>query len=1187
MLTIKRSPIFLLGPALALAAVHASAQEYRGTLSGTVTDPTGAVVPGAAVEAKSVQTTYTVKTDSAGRFTIPFAQPNTYTITTSAPGFGKTINNNVVLQVSGAVDIPVKLTISADTNTVTVSTDQFLLNTTDASTGTVLDPEKIASLPLNGLQVYQLIQLTPGANFTTTTFGPGGNSGTRGWDVTNAYTISGQPGTTNQFMLNGAPISIQSGGSSGAWTISPSVDAVQEFKVMSVTFDAQYGRVGGGAINTVLKSGGDHYHGTLYEFFRNSIFDANTFNLNQLNSAKPFHNEHQFGGTVGGPFQKNKGYFFFSYEGYRQVLPAGVVTSVPTPDMLPGADGSVNLTNYLNSVGKTNGIYDPATTVFDAATGKYTRTQFANNIIPAARISAIGVNVLKLFPAPNRSGYTNNLVFNGKDNYRYNMPIGRADYNLTDRTKLYGIVAFWSGEEYRNSNGFTGPAIQGNINNQRSDWAGVLDLTHTFSSSLVGDVRVSYNRYSNPSPNGTVAAGLSKLSAGDLGLTMPAIPTSPLSLAPEFNFADGYNSVVGNQLGKTVFETYDIGPSLTHNIGRHSLHYGGEFSLYHDVSGGVGQPNGTFDFGTAFTQRDYTTGNNDGSSIAEALLGIPTNSLPNKNSSSVQWQNSPYESYKYFGFYVQDNWKVNDKLAINAGIRWDEERSPVERYNRLLAGVDLNATNPLTSMVAFGTLPNGYNFSGPIKGAVQYASSNNPAYLNNTGFWQPKLGISYSPNSKIVLHGGYAVSKAFGIELGGASPFSQTTNYNYSADNGRTPSTFFRDGNPFPNGAQPPAGTTNGGLGLTGNSLSYDQQDRKIPIVQQWTAGIQQQLPLGVVLNIDYVGAHTYHLRAGKELNGLSAADFAKGHANNAYLDQQVANPFYGVLPATTSLGQNPTIAAKYLMVPYPQYNGDLYTYTNAQGYSHYNSLQVKAEKRLSSTGGALGGLSLLGSFTWAKLMSATGFLNNSAMGLTDPLPYYGIDSGDRPWVVAFSGLYSLPLGKGAHYFGDAGRFTDAAIGGWQFNWILQDQAGTPISFPNGYNYNCGNFNIVSAHKGYGNYINNSTPSCFTNFSEYTAVTLQPNTTQVRNPYAPQVAFGLQKKFAITEGVKFQFKAEAFNAMNTPIFGGPSTSNPNTPVTLTGHGLPGQPGYYQGYGTVGNTQQNFPRQYQFSGKIMF
>ncbi len=878
-------------PGLFLLATCAAAQEYRGTISGTVSDPSGAMIPGASIEAKSGEQTYTVRSDNAGRFVVPFAQPNTYTITVTAPGFASGVYT-ATLQVSATVDIPAKLRVSSNSNEVTVSTDQFLLSTTDASGGTVLDPEKVQNLPLNGRQVYQLIQLVPGARFTQTQFGAGGFSGNRGWDVNNAYSISGQPGTTNQFMLNGAPISIQSGGPSGTWTISPSVDAVQEFKVMTVTFDAQYGRVGGGAINTILKSGTPHVHGTLYDFWRNSILEANTFQSNQQNVAKSFHNQHQFGGTVGGPLWRGaKAFGFFSFEGWREVLPAPIVTSVPTADMLPGPDGSVNLTNYLAAVGKKNGIYDPNTSfcAVASATGcsTYNRLPFANNIIPAARISPIGLAVLKLFPAPNRTGYINNYVFNGKDRYTYNMPIGRADYNFSDRTKLYGILAFWSGQEYRNGNGFTGPAITGNIDNQRSDWTGVLDLTHVFTNSIVGDIRLSYNRYSNPSPNGSVAAGLATLTPGDLGLTMPSIPTSSRNFAPQFSFADGYSGVVGNTVGATIFETYDLGPSITQTIGRHSLHYGGEFSLYHDVTGSVGQPNGNFSFGTGFTQNDYTKSNNDGSTIAETLLGIP-------NGGSVQFQYAPYESYKYFGFYVQDNYKVSSKLAINAGIRWDEERSPVERHNRLLAGINLTAINPLTGMITYpagNTLPNGAQMPNPILGAVQYANSSTPAYLNNTGFWQPKLGLSFAPNSQMVFHGGYALSKAFGIELGGASPYSQTTSYNSSPDNGLHPSTQFQSGNPFPNGAQAPPGTSLGALGLTGNGLGIDQQDRKIPIVQQWTFGVQTQIALGVVVNLDYVGAHTYHLRASKQLDGLNPVDFAKGHANNAYLDQQVAKP--------------------------------------------------------------------------------------------------------------------------------------------------------------------------------------------------------------------------------------------------------------------------------------------------------
>jgi hypothetical protein len=1164
------------------------AQEYRGTLSGTVTDPSGAVIPGAAVTAKSAEQTYTAKSDRSGRFVIPFAQPNTYAITVKAPGFGTAIFPGLLLQVAGTIDIPAKLKVASDINEVTVSSEEFQLATTDASVGTVLDTDKIENLPLNGRQIYTLISLIPGARFTQTQFGAGGYSGTRGWDVSNAYQVNGQPGFSNQFLLNGAPITIQSGGGAGSWTFSPSVDAIQQFKVMTLTFDAQYGRAGGGIINTVIKNGTPHIHGTVYDYWKNSVLEANNYQSNQVGLAKSFHNQHQFGGTVGGPLWKNsKAFGFFSFEGWREVLPAPVVTSVPTPDMLPGADGSVNLTGYLAAVGKTNGIYDPATTFCAVTSGTgcktYSRLPFANNTIPAARISAIGVNVLKLFPAPNRPGYINNYTFNGKDRYRYNMPIGRMDYNFSDRTKLYAVIAFWSGEEYRNGNGFIGPAIQGNINNQRSDWAGVLDLTHALNNSIVGDVRVSYNRYNNPSPNGTVAAGLNTLTPGALGLTMPSIPTSSRNEAPQFSFADGYNGVVGNTVGETIFETYDLGPSITQTIGRHSLHYGGEFSLYHDITGNVGQPNGNFSFGTGFTQQNYTVGNKDGSAIAEALLGIP-------NGGSVQWQYAPYESYKYFGFYVQDNWRVNSKLAINAGIRWDEERSPVERNNHLLAGICLTCVNPLTGMINYptgNTLPNGAQITNPILGAVQYANSSNPAYLNNTGFWQPKFGLSFAPNRKVVLHAGYALSKALGIELGGASTYSQTTPYNSSPDNGLTPTNLFNGGTPFPNGAQAPPGTSLGPLALTGNGLGIDQQDRKIPIVNQWTGGFQSQLPLGMVLNVNYVGVHTYHLRASRQLDGLNPADFAKGFANNAYLDQQVTNPFYGVLPKTTFLGQNKTVAARYLMVPYPQYAANLYVYTNPQGYSNYDALQTSLEKRLSGSHNGFGGVSVIGSYTWAKLMSATGFLNNNGGGLVDSLPYYGIDGSDRSWSASLGGLYNLPFGHGARFLSNANKIVDEVIGGWQFDFIVNNQAGTPVNFPNNYNYNCGTFNIRPAQSTFTTYLNNSNPGCFTGFTEYTAITQHPNTTLVRTPHAPQEAFGLEKRFSITERVKFQFKAEMFNATNTPIFGGPNTGSPNQPVTSTGKGLPGAPGSMQGYGTISATEQNFPRQAQISGRILF
>lgn len=1167
-----------------------TAQEYRGSILGHVTDPQGFNIPNASIQATSDQQNYAIQTDAHGNFVIPLVQPGTYTIAIQAPGFRREVYPNQILSISQKLNLSVALTPGGATDVVTVTTDQLQLATTDASGGTVMDPEKVQNLPLNGRQVYMLMALTPGVRFTQTQFGAGGYSGTRGWDVSNSYSINGQQGAYNQFMLNGAPISVQGGGSAGSWNISPSIDAVQEFKVMTITFDAQYGRVGGGAMNTILKTGSPSFHGTLYDYWRNSIFDANAYQLNQQGEAKPYHNQHQFGGTIGGPFLKHNAYFFFSYEGWREVLPAGVVTSVPTADMRPDASGNVNLSGYLASVNKT-GIYDPLTTTCATPTtgscSTYTRSPFPNNIIPASRISPTGRAVLNLFPAPNRPGYTNNFVFNGKDKYSYNMPIARVDYSFTDRTRLYGIFAWWAGNEYRNQNGFSGAAIRGDIQNYRSSLTQVLDLTHTFSDRLVADVRVSFNRYFTNSPNGSIAAGQASLSASDLGLNMPQLPTTNKDYAPEFTFADGYNSLIGNTVSPSIFETYDIGPSLTHTIGRHTLHYGGEFSLYHDVTGGIGQPNGTFAFGANgsndFTSKNPFVQNNDGSAIADLLLGYA-------NGGSVQYKNQPYESYKYFGFFGQDDWKVTDKFAINAGLRWDTERSPVERHNRLLAGMCLTCVNPITNMIQYpagNLLPNGATIANPINGTVQFASDKLSAYENNTGFFQPKLGFSYSPNRTLVFHGGYTLSKALGIELGGDSAWTQSTSYNASPDGGLHPSDSFHSGTPFPNGYVTPPGSSQGDLTLVGSSISLDFRDRKIPIVQQWTFGFETQFPLGIIANVAYLGARTYHLRASRQLNGLSAADFQRGHDNPNYLDQQVPNPFYGVLPSTVALGQNPTIQAKYLMVPYPAFNGNIYNYTNASGSSRYDALLAKLEKRFSGGSALSRGLSILSSFTWSKLMSTTDYLNNTGASLVDDKPYKAIDGNDRSWDFALSGLYNLPVGRGSTLLGDAHGVLGQFINDWQLDWTFTNDSGTPANFPNGSLFNCGTYNIRPTQRSYKNFLNNSQSSCFQSFPEYTAKTQLPRTTVVRNPWAQQTALAVEKKFAIRESIKLQFKAEAFNATNTAIFGSPSSSSPQTAPVRTSVADPNQPGAWSGYGTIGSTQQNFPRQMQMSLKLLF
>jgi hypothetical protein len=1179
--------LFLFSLMFLVTIPGARAQEYRGTILGQVKDPKGSVISQAAITAVGPQQTYTAKSSADGDYILPFVQPGTYVVSAEAPGFTKEIQRDVVIDVSSKINLNFALQVGSVTEDVTVQANDVGVNTADASSGTVMEPEKVQNLPLNGRQAYMLLSLTPGVKFTTTTFGATSNSGTRGWDESNAYSISGQPGTFNQFLLNGAPITEQGGSAAGTWNIAPSIDAIQEFKVMTTTFDAQYGRAGAGIMNIILKSGSPTFHGTLYDFWENSIMEANSYELDQQGTPKEYHNQHQFGGTIGGPFLKKNGYFFFSYEGWREVLPDGIITTVPTADMYPDASGNVNLTGYLKAVHKT-GIYDPATTTCAAPTASggcntYTRALFANDTIPASRVSAIGVKMMDLFPAPNRSGYVDNYVFNTSTPYAYNMPIARVDYDLSDATRLYGIFAWWSGLTTRNSNGLPGAAAQGGTDSYRSSLTQVVDLTHTFSARRIGDIRASFNRMWARDPSGNVAAGISTLTAGDLGLAMPQIPTTSRQWAPVVDLGDGYPNMIGNEGDPTMYETYDLSPSILQVLGKHNLHYGAEFMLFHDVDAGLGQPNGAFSFTTGFTQKNPFQAASDGSVLADLLMGYPA-------SGSVQYQTAPYESYNYYAGYIQDDWKAKSNLTFNVGLRWETETSPRERHNRLLAGMCFTCTNPITSQITFpagNNLPNGAAMANPILGGVQFSSGNLSAYQNTFGRVLPKVGFSYGISKSLVVHGGVTWSSAVGTELGDENAWSQTTEYNSSPDSGLHPAQSFLNGVPFPNGYAVPPGSSQGLATLVGQSLSLDLRDRKIPLVRQYALGLQFALPANIIGEATYLGVHARDIPTSKQMNALTPAQWQQGHATPSYLDQLVPNPFYGVVSNTLPLGANPTIAAKYLMVPYPQYDGSLTVTDNSQGYDNYNGLLLKAEKRFAGKGVLSNGLSFLSSFTWSKAMAATGFLNDSAAGLVDANPDYQIYGSDRPWDFAFSGLYGLPIGRGGWIAPVAHGILGEGISGWQLDWIFSNDGGTPVGYPNQNVFSCGTYDIKPTHKSYSSYLNNSESSCWTTFPEYTTITAKSLVTTVRNPWAQQTALGVEKKFAVNERVNVQFKAESFNVTNTPIFGAPSTSDPQTPVARTSVANHNQPGAWSGYGTISSTQQNFPRRVQLSLKVLF
>lgn len=297
------------------------AQDFRATLLGTVTDQTGAVVPNATVKSVNTATNETkvVQTDAQGVYTIPYLDPGNYDIQFSAAGFQALKREQITLLVAQKLNLNASLTIGQSTTEITVAGQEELIDTADASRGVTFDPLKTQEYPLNGRQSYMLMMLTPGVLFTTFTFGPNGNSGTRAWDVTNAYKFNGARSGNgdNVFLMNGAIISNEG----STWEFAPSVDSIQEFKVETNAFDAQYGHEAGGVVNTTIKSGTNVWHGDVYDYWRYYAFDANSFNNNVNGTPKGYHNQHQFGGVVGGPIRKSTDFIFLSYEGWQERLP--------------------------------------------------------------------------------------------------------------------------------------------------------------------------------------------------------------------------------------------------------------------------------------------------------------------------------------------------------------------------------------------------------------------------------------------------------------------------------------------------------------------------------------------------------------------------------------------------------------------------------------------------------------------------------------------------------------------------------------------------------------------------------------------------------------------------------------------------------------------------------------------------
>ena len=1143
-------------------------QDFRGTFIGQVTDASGAVIPNATitVEHRDTSVSTSTKANSQGAYTVAYLSPGVYQVTASATGFKTAVRDAVELRVSETLRLNFRMEVGTVREQVTVSDTAPLLDTATGSGGTVLDGAKVQELPLNGRQVYMLMQLTPGVQFTQTQFGASGFSGTRGWDVNNKYSINGGVVGQNQFLLNGAPISW-----GGLWLLAPNVDAVQEFKVMTNTYDAQYGQAAGGTVNTTLRSGANAFHGTAFDYLRNARLDANTFtnNLNGTKSGR--HVMNQFGGTFSGPIRRNKTFFLGSFEGFREVMPFPVLSSTVPPYMRPRADGSVDLAQYPLKV------YDPltATCVRTDAQGncsQYARSPFAGNAIPGSRISPIGLKILNLYPLPNTAGCASgnatrancpdvsNFSSNNLGAINYNQPMARIDHVFDDNNRMYGVFTMQRGNALRNSNGFPPPAATGApMYGRRNTVNVILDATHVFSPAMVGDFRASFGRYMNYAGHGDANTGLT---AGSLGIKMPAIPTTPVQTAPNISVAN-YATVVGNDTIINVYNYWDVSPNVTHTHGRSTLHYGVQYRAYQFADKGVGNARGTFTFGTPFTQQNPFTAASDGSGLASLLLGYPT-------AGAVQHKETLMDSWHYYGAYIQDDYRATSTLTLNLGLRWDVQTSPVERYDRMNAGFCFTCVNPVDAQINRKQFPNVPQLLGGLLFAGVGGQPRGP-YNTYLSQWQPRAGFAWAVTPRTVIRGGGGLFYGFGSETGDLTGFTATTSYVNSLDGGVTPNPQAPLSNPYPNGIQTPTGASLGLATQLGFGAAFDQPTRRLPRQWQFSFGIQRLLPARTVLDVKYVGSRTRNLALATQWDYIPETQRALGQANPGYLNNLVPNPFYGVLPASSALAASATLPAWRLMVPYPGFNG-VNEQTNPAGKVRYDGLQVQVEKR-AFEGSWTGGMTFILAYTYSKEFQKA-FLNNGATG-SDPAPVWNLLDTDRTHIFNFSGVWTLPFGAGQRLASGARGVPGAIVSGWNLDWVYQASSGYPTPWPDA-DFSCGSYTVPNPT--FAQWFNN-TASCYKARPQYSLRNVPLRFPWIRNPWPVNVDLSLRKRFKLTEGMNLQFRAEAFNATNTPRFPAPNT-NFQQPARVV-NGIP------TGLGTVAPNQQNFPRCFELSLKLLF
>ncbi len=1172
------------------------AQDFRGAVSGTITDSTGAVLPGVTVTVTNTETNVaaTTVTDARGAYQVRYLNAGTYNVQAQLEGLQTVQRKGISVRVGDTVPIDFKMEQGAVSEVMVVTASAPVIDTTTGVTGAVIDSNQIEQLPLGDGTAYMLTRLAPGVmDSSDLHFSRPMDNGNLAGIVANGA-MGG-----NEFTLDGAPNRVSpnnfsAGNNSGVVGFSPPSEAISQFKVQTNAFDAQSGHTAGATVNLALKSGTNDWKGTIAYFNRADSRTATPLLSKRAGAEKPTREYDRYTGTFSGPIIRDRTFFMVSFERLKDIQPEPSAYTVPTAKMRTG-----DLSEWT---GTANTIYDPLT-----STGSNNaRTAFANNTIPQNRINAIARAYAALYPLPNRPGLEDNYFTNMLRPYDYNGVLIRGDHNFNGSNKLF-MNAYWNkrqedrynwalGAENATGEGEIGGFLVTKGFDYRSNKGATLGYTTLFHESLAVDVIGAWSQF-----------GEYREPAGEIDPAALGYSQSVLQLMNGYKYLPfitfgGFSSTNANSRMASLgsqradfgegfnrpFTNISLTPTASWIMGEHSLRTGYEMrnQRWNITSAPYGA--GRYHFNGAYTRANNSGATNVISqSWAQFLLGIPTTATGTPATVSPsgccpsQFEISADGDYRQIShsLFAQDDWSFNNKLTLNLGVRFEFAQAMSEAEDRNIRGFNTSLTSPIAAAAIAkyqaSPIPEIPANAFGVNGGVEFADG---AIYNDQKKVLPRVAFSYLLNDRTVIRGGVGLfSYDFYFDAGNQLGFSQPTGIITTLDNGRT---FLADiSNPNLSGLQQPTGSSLGAAtGLGGALGTIVPANRETPYYTRWQLGGQRDFGGGWSVEAFYVDSRGRDLPVQREINGIPTQFLStatqRDTAQETFLSAPVTNPFQNLIPGSSINGA--TVPRSQLLRPFPQFQSIiLEEYT---GSDHYQAGSIRLDKRFS------GGNSLVASYTRSRTTDKVNVLNPA-----DGVLESRVSPNDRPNRATLGATIHLPFGRGERYGQNWNRVVDAFLGGWTFSATYQYQDGFPLLWSTNLYYDPARdprdlqSNIGGHCSGGGTagldcpawdtsgfYIAGGTGRTDTRINMGNTLRRFPSTLpNVRTDNLHLMDLGIYKTFDLIADIDLQVRFEVINALNYTVLW-----NPNQDPTAAAFGLV-------------NQDRNNPRDIQLGAKLSF